>query len=352
VYQPHGSTMLAAGDSGIDGKRYFWMNKYDSMNITFTNNTGGAAVFQVKFYGHAPGTASEIIDTVTSASIANGASYDMIRTPCNQAGISIGSYVAVTVTLSTTGGNVAISGSVDTGYPSIYSTKWCFGHHPAPNYLENTSVISSIRVTGASAMFSNIAAPLSREGQILIAQIGGGTAWTKYVGNWDELSQTPNKSLKQAATGVYGYLKPTSPIDFDMDNDVEYNKSGDLTDSHWNLDSEKDFLIIYPRITNTAASQDARWVIAFNMEYRTTDQFREVKPAEGDAGVAQEVLSHIRDFPQWYENPLHVAQILKQLKGAQIKFGNSLMKYGTMAMDAVNKYGPAISAIGSILASM
>ncbi len=217
-------------------------------------------------------------------------------------------------------------------------------HHSLPGFVNNVGSVQSSRVASASLLLTNQAAQIYKQGRIAALQVPAGTDWTD-IKTYDIISRSNGSKTLPAERGAYIFMKPTKATDFDYQI-VTNTQNGLLYETGVPIVPQSSFLVVSFNIANTAASADTStpaqnlyWTFAFGVEYMTTDVWREVRDADADPKVYELVLEHLSKMPAIYENPLHVSEILKRLKGV----------FQT-ALQGIVKYGPTALRVASALA--
>lgn len=306
--KPHGDILYPGV---LDGqyREYFWVGGASDHSaglggrtLEFTNTTGSALTPTVYIYQNGISRIYGII----SPAIPNGGTQAMI--------VDQDAYYAVDLTSSglTTG---ALGFAINCTAPATPAVPlYEMAHLPLAFLNSNKDSMDSFKITAASLMYTNEAAPINRQGKVVGCQLPRGRNWTDYR-NYDSLSSLSESVSICAENGMYGFLKPTQPEDF---NFKDRDKLGISTinaprDAWYALTPDSDFLAISLKVTTTAG-QDGYWTPCWSFEYRTTDLWREVKPAAVTDTQVDVAIKLLSELPQWHENPFHVSDIFKWFK--------------------------------------
>lgn len=334
-YSPHGPALLAGSDNKKGGSRFFWID-FDATftaNITW-NGTGAAVKLRVDMWspdGITEGVYNTLltsgVDTVTN--FINGGGYFTFKLVVMN---------VPTVNISTVTVNSA----------TIAGSGLVMRHLPIKDYITNAPAAQAVRVTAASLMYTNEAAPLQRQGKITGYQSPQSSHWTDFYNNnsvgfnFDTVSSSQGSMTLAADLGIYGYLKPTQPRDFAFQSDVDFEGSV-LTDSYYSLNHGTAFLIVVAQISNILG-RDAFWTVCHGVEYQTKDVWREIEVPFDDYRIFDSALAHVKELPQWTENPLHFKTIVNAIRSNVGKVMNGLLSTGKRILvggvDAAVKYGP------------
>jgi hypothetical protein len=204
------------------------------------------------------------------------------------------------------------SGAITVEYTQVGVTSTVeWAHFPTPFFAQNIASIDSFKIYSASIMYTNDASPLNRQGKIAGMQVPRGRSWTDFT-TYSAIAQQSEASSMSAENGMYGYLKPTQPEDFNFkDRDTVSVTSGvtGVRDVWFALRTDSDFLAVSINVT-TPEGQDGFWTPAWQMEFRTVDQMREVGTAQNTEEEIDVAIRLLAACPQWYENPFHISSIM------------------------------------------
>jgi len=215
---------------------------------------------------------------------------------------------------------------------------WC--HLAAPDYAPNDGVEHTCRVHSVSLMYTNQAAELYREGKITMVQLPAGDNWYSYALEPGVLEGTLDSVTLEAKNGMYGYLKPTQPKDFDMYSYVKVNADQTVIDTHYPLDEDSGFLAMSISIANPLGRK-GQFTHVMSYEFKTTNTHRESRKADINPEFFTEAITKVRDMPQFAENPLHFRKLMESAWSAVKRAAGMIEQYGPLAMKAASFIGRA-----------
>lgn len=218
----------------------------------------------------------------------------------------------------------------------------CWAQLPLPNLEEVLPTVRAIRVIAVSGMYTNTSAPINRQGQITALQIPKTSNWIDYT-DFDVVASLMKSQTLNVVNGMYGFLKPTSADDFEMQS-FQFSSGTSLvvTDYVFDLIPDSDFLTIHPQISSTAPLQTGYWTPAYAVEYTSTTQWIELRASEASNSDLENALGLLPSVPQWHENDFHFSDIWDWIKDtASSIWGGVKEVAGTV--------GPVIGAVAPFL---
>jgi len=328
-YLPHGPVLYGGSVQDANG-RFLWVDVGDQITVTASCSAGSNAIFFGLDYYGSSGYISGLYDTASTltstpivitmkvaGSLTSGYYSFYLRNPA-AAGV-------VTVTIS----NLNISGSGST-----------FCHLPVPYFANNIASVTGTRIIGESLMFTNTAAELNLGGEIASVQTGEADHWLDYVtasGSFALVAKEADSRTMNMKNGMYGFLKPTDPRDFDFYDDVDLNPANLIVDSTYSIDRPGSFLIMSGNCA-TAGGCLGYITIRASLEYMTTDPWREVDYSKTTEVQYTKALNYIKYLDQFHENPWHLSDLWSQVK-----------QIGKDVVQGVKDYGPTVMNIASML---
>jgi hypothetical protein len=227
-----------------------------------------------------------------------------------------------------------------------------FAHLPLPDLLDNISAAPSIRIIGASNMYTNTASPLNRQGEITGYQSPEGTHWMDYVANYTVLKSRKMSRTLDIVKGMYGFLKITDADDLNYKSKYDATETGNnIIESKYPIDDEHPFLVLYHKTTG-GTTESGYSSTDFVVEYQSGDTWRQYAAPECDVESYNLAIQVLRDVEQFYENPTHRSEIFNKIREFAIKALNGVNNYGSKALSAAVKYGPSVLEGAATLASM
>jgi hypothetical protein len=331
-YAPHGAVWFAGKAERDEMRRFFWLDG---------------------------SPADSVVDIDTSCDPADTYKINIILDRLTDEGVQLAAYESGLLTEATPGGQIAVlesgyyafsakvtdnstSGTVMIDSLTYTSTTSTFRHLCMPHYELNTVSADGIRVIGASMMYTNQAAVLNLQGKCVGVQLPVEHNWTDYISSTavSQLASLAQAETKRADNGIYGFLKPTQPHDFDVQRYTQV-VNGVLVDSFYPILHDSAFLGVGVQIDD-GAGQDGYFTFSYNMEYQTTDTWREITASPYEEQTYDVVLRMLKDMQQWYENPLHLKQILSGGKKLLSGAARGVMRYGPGVVATAAKLAPLL----------
>jgi len=321
TYSPHGPIQYAGADKSNKG-RFFWLDRVN-INLSISGSVSGQTCTLSLCRWDGNGTSDDVISV----------SHVLVSATAFQLQVLASGYYCLR--LSHTAADV-----LNIIQPSWTGSSAVFKHLPLPGLLTNVASTDGIRIIAASMMYSNEASVLNKQGKITGFQQPQGSHWFDFIGAYSSFSTQQGSVTMPVENGMYGYMKLTQPSDFEMRENFLI-EGGNVLDSFYPLDQDSAFLMMYWQITNLAG-QDGYWTICHGIEYQTEDVWRTVSEAEYDGRTYSDAVESLKFFPQFYENPLHFADIWNNIKSVASDVANGILKWGPYALK-----GAAL--IGSVL---
>jgi len=328
-YAPHGPVLYGATD-GKSELRFFWMDVNQSIVGTFSSAL--VAKYTWKVYGFANGNT-----TLINSSIPAGVGATTITFATNTAGYFA---IAQVANGDASLGAVGTFSSVILTDPSGGCGHFC--HLPLPNYTSNVLACEQARILGVSVMYTNEASPLNKQGKIAAVQAPVSDFWTEYAsGGYQSVASAADSCVLPAENGMYGFLKPTQPSDFDMIRAMP-TVGTQQSAGTYPLNGTSDFIVMYAQITNTSG-QDGYWTFANSIEYVTTDVWREVCEPDVSSEDFRQGALLLKTIPQFTENPLHFKAIFDAIKRGVAAASKAIVTYGPGVIKAASTINSLVS---------
>jgi len=167
---------------------------------------------------------------------------------------------------------------------------------PLPNIEDVVDVVKAYRVTAASIMLTNTASPLNRQGQICGLQIPRKSNFLEFL-DFNEVASDLKSVTFSVVNGMYGFLKPTSVQDFEMNTfQFSANSASITTDLVFDLLPESDFLMIHSQVVDPNGRQ-GYWTPAYCCEYTSISQWSDLRVAEAGPNDLALTLSLLPNVP-------------------------------------------------------
>jgi len=322
MYTPHGSTVYAGAIRGGQG-RFFWLDRCNvNAQITGSVGTESCTLSLSKWDGDG---VSE--DTLFATHVLSGLTSFTIA-------VTVSGYYCLRLSNSLQDQNITINSLQWTGSSAV------FQHLTVQNLSANVGSTDGIRVTAVSLMLTNEASPLNKQGKISGFQEPQGVHWFDFIGAYSTFASQQGAVTMPIDNGLYGFLKPTQPTDFNMIEKIDI-ENGIVQDSYWELESQTAFLMMYWQVT-LLVGQDFYWTFCHGLEYQTNDTWRPIQSSDADAATYAKAVESLKIFPQFYENPLHWRQIWEGIKQVASDVVNGVMKYGPTVLKGAAMVAPLI----------
>jgi len=196
----------------------------------------------------------------------------------------------------------------------LQSTMSSFGHHCAGTLDQCVAAIGNYRVLSASLMYTNTASPLNKQGQITAVQFGNGQTWNEFVQTgFDAISEANGAATIPIDKGMYAFLKPTGPSDFDMQTG-SYNNNGIPMRTGFQLGSNKEFVVMMGQCT-APDSRNGYVTVCHHVEFETTDNWRAQSKTNVDPVAFDDALLILASLPQFSENANHLLAFAEKVRG-------------------------------------
>jgi len=339
AYAPHGGTMYAGFLPEASPGKWFWMNGGDSLTVTGnmqTNVTTFNCSLHLDSWNPATGFQPSAAYTASTAFPYNTNTTLTLSVPAD------GYYCMAFVTEQTIGAAVPIPFTFSSVKLSGSGDNWC--HLALPYYSNNLASAEGVRVLSVSARYTNEAAEIYRQGKIAALQVPETNHWYDYVqpnsGGFTAISQALGAETLPLDKGLYIFLKPTKPDDFDYRSNLEV-ENGSIVDSRWPIDQRTSFLAIYA-VCTTAQGRDGYFTFSFGVEYLTTDVWREINTPSIEPKIYEEAIRLVGTLKQIHENPLHISDIWNGIKSFAASVASGITKYGPGAIKLAGMVLPAL----------
>lgn len=329
TYTPHGQLWPASADDGNSRGRFFWLDAGSTaaLNVKSDVNTGCRFFLDSwTMEGVHEGTYSVSVDLVA------GEAQDLVTALVVKPGyysLNILTFYDSALTFS----NVWLG----------LGTGSHFCHLTAPEFMQNTPSVDSVRVNASSILYTNRAAEMYKEGSVAMCQVPVGDNWTEYVAadgsGFSKMSKSNIGCEMTAKKGAYVWLKPGQPTDHEF---LQYHtvQDGMLVDCRRPLRPKSAFIGLYAQI-DVGLYQNGRLTMSIMLEYQTLDTWRDLKYAATSSTLFEEALSQLKRAPQFCENPLHLKSIWNAIKSG-----------AGFAANAITKYGPKVAQVAELVAAM
>ncbi len=328
VYTPHGPALFAGSVSQVPKGRFLWFDVGTTYSVTVTSSQTGKVSVMCDYWGP-NGFAANYVDQGIALTAGTPQIFNL-----KAAGDPSG-YYSLRVRNETGVDNVTLTVSSIT--LSVTSSVFC--HLAAPSLWSTIGSIKTLRVLAHSLKITDTAAYISRSGRIIARQFENGTNWQTYIqaDSWSHIALESDYDDFEAATGCFGFLKPTQPSDLSLFEYHIINDQYQIVDCFYPIDKSLAGLVMCTKVAD-AASASFKLVDKINLEFETVNQFYDTEVAQADYRAFNDAINLIREVPQFHENPLHMGEILS-------KIGNFIRG----AAEGFIKYAPLVTKVASAL---
>jgi len=258
--------------------------------------------------------------------------------------------------ISATGVNYheTITTRLDTGVGTTDGSN-SFCQHALPDFAQNVPAVKSVKVLGASIMFTNTSEQISRNGSVAVAQVPCGNSWMNYLGeaNLSKLNKERN-AVMSIEDGSYVFLKPSSPTDvFSFSKEYTlYNPDSPLQvinlardpvyeTAFFNLIEPCEFivtnLVIAPSYLGVVSGY---WTFAFKCEYNSDDRWRSLQFGNVLPESTEAALALVSAAPQFHKNDFHISDIWKWIVDVAKSVTTGIVKHGPGVLKVASTLAP------------
>jgi len=108
--------------------------------------------------------------------------------------------------------------------------------------------------------------------------------------------------------------------------------------SFFQLRNDSGYLIVRGLLAPTA-SQLGIWTLGYGLEFETGNVWKVIAKPTASAGVYEQALVHLKDVPQFSENPSHITKLLSSIGKVVKGTIGAVKRYGPLAMDMAELAG-------------
>lgn len=207
---------------------------------------------------------------------------------------------------------------------------------PLPGYYTNRYSIQALRVMGVSSLTSNTSAEFYRGGNAFAVQLPSSNDFQNVVLEPNPMttySRVPSQWSGDAKNGVYTWMRPTAITDFQFQTPATFDEGGAVQQFFSPMESLGSYVVSYINATDSSSALNlhAKVVVAFSVEYRSTNNWIPTSMPDMDFVVFNQGLEALRMVPQFSENPVH----WKKVWDAITKGTLSVLKHTALAAPAL-----------------
>lgn len=297
-FAPHGQVLYCGTHQN---RRGIWLNINDTITFTSSNT----ADIMVYYLSGAQWTIINSVAITTSAVVGPTTTAGYYAFEIAAPAVSAGAGT-LTGVLANSGGDV-------------------WGFNPIPNVASKQVSLTGVRVGAFSFLMTNTASDLNASGTIVAAQFNNGLDWVRSIGEGfasvlSTISATSGSYSGAAKMGCYGFAKPVNVGDLDFQLPfMADSASGAITT--WDFPLVSKSPIVWT-VANTAVvggsypGSSFQATLHYGVEFTTYDPWFEKLPPVGSSAVFDEAMTALSMLPQFYENPIHWADIAAFIKKA------------------------------------
>lgn len=333
--KPHSDYWLGGSLDGTQSKksRFFWLDVGTIIDLQVTGVANMGTTSVLKFYLN-QATNETLFDRAVSSTSLNPVGAGTISATVLTAGY-------YSISLDLTIGDASVTLGTFTFNIKSTCNDPIHGHRPAPKFEANYSTLDQWRIPAMTICITNNSTLVQREGRIVANQLPDRENWFDFM-NFATLSSSAGRKHLEATKGVYSYLKPTKPSDFDMKSYLRISSTVPvIADSFYPIFDRGSFLAIGMQIDNPLG-RTFIMQICCALEFQTTNTFFNLEQSNYKPASFAEAYEALKNMVQFTENPVHFLQLIRM--GAKIlNTGATVVsKYGPSVMRGVNRYGPKV----------
>ena len=221
---------------------------------------------------------------------------------------------------------------------TIGSGKSVFCHRSLVQYEDKAASVEKVRILSQAMLVSNLTPEISKGGKIASKQLPGDEPWYEYAfGGYNAIARLVHADVRPAENGLYGYLKPTTIQDYEMTDYVD-SSDGVLVRFGFPLDSVRAYLGTYLSLP-AIDGQNMQLTSLTNVEFESDDQWYQQGVSGCDSEVFSAAIRAVANQRQFDENPLHIDDIMKAVRGMTKKAVDLTLKYGPTALKVATFVG-------------
>lgn len=223
-----------------------------------------------------------------------------------------------------------------------------WSHQAVEDISDHSGSLASVRSIGVSLLLTNTAAVLNDNGNVAITQVDPGedvASFCNVPNAYNVVSNDINAYAGPWEHGVYGFLKPSGPTDFDMRHPFRFSPVADqVLDSSFPLVPNSGFLIAAFTVSvdagaSTYSAGQGIMLVANSLEFATEDLWFSSIPPSVPSSAYTQALQLLKAIPQFHENPLHLSDIMNFLK----KIGGGILDYAPDVLELAAAVNPALA---------
>lgn len=328
-WKPHGQVLPVGRVKDRQG--FFFLMKGSFVTVSFG---GGGAVEIVPVIAVGDG----YYEMGPQGNLTTGQLWNVSKTGYYQLGVLAKTAIPISFTMT-----VEYNPIVTDNQSGVYC------HRMQYDFEEEAKVIDSARLLGVAFKLTPTTPEAAKGGFLYGKQFRQGANWLDQLGD-------PNSTLKSATAvvsnlnneegisadkGMYGWLKPTDPGDFDLKSDWGRVNVTNLVTYSFSVVPEHEYLGCFANIPASSLGERAfKWNSYIIGDYATDSQYRDTAPPQLTKEVLTKVIEGSKTIRQFHENPLHLPSLLNAIYKAGGAIVNGVVDYGPMVVDFFKKVKP------------
>lgn len=236
-----------------------------------------------------------------------------------------------------------------------------FAITPLPHWEDMEVAVDTVRVSAVSLMLTPNAPKLYTGGQVTGLQLPNNKSWYYPMASGDPystISSDQNSETMTFENGIYGFLKPTDPHDFELvEPTITY---GGIVVAYNNpYRPPGGWLAVAAMVSEVESSYPgglAHTTVCYACEFQTVSPWFEVAPPTVEVSDFEKAMRVTSRMKQWHANSFHIGDILKfiysgakTVLGAAPAIANVVSAIAPEASPIANLVGHIAGQIGGIL---
>lgn len=236
-----------------------------------------------------------------------------------------------------------------------------FAITPLPHWEDMEVALDTVRVSAVSLMLTPNAPKLYIGGQVTGLQLPNNKSWYYPMTSGDPystISSDQNSETMPFDNGIYGFLKPTDPHDFEL-VEPTVTQGGIVVAYNNPYRPPGGWLAVAAMVAEVESSYPgglAHTTVCYACEFQTVSPWFEVAPPITEVSDFEKGMRVTSRMKQWHANSFHIGDILKfiysgakTVLGAAPAIANVVSAIAPEASPIANLVGHIAGQIGGIL---
>lgn len=233
----------------------------------------------------------------------------------------------------------------------------CWGHLPINDMEKQFASVDRVRMIGSSVMITNNSAAIQKQGTCVGVQLDCGTNWQEFT-TFRSLSELRKAHIRPSDNGIYGFLKPSDPKDFDFipefqrsiptngvgptDSDQELSMLPELSDAAFLIIPNQPFIGAAIDVSQSLTGVTGYFTTAWSLEWLSNDMWRSLAMSDVDDITFSQAVHFITVTPQWHANGNHLEDLWSSIKSVAKSVVDGVMEYGPKILSAAAMVAPLL----------